>query len=137
MKKTIALLLLLGLMMSAAACGALNADDPAPAEETEVPVEALMAASESDAAALAAIEPPASVTDASVVDEESFAQAQELVGEPVNALYEAIGEPTDSQYAVSCLEDGAEDGMLYYDGFYVWTLRTEQDEIVHAVYLEE
>ena len=35
----------------------------------------------------------------------------------------AIGEPTNgSEYASSCLIDG-EDGVLYYDGFTVYTLR--------------
>lgn len=139
MKKMIALLFMLGLMMSFAACGAQEAvvsDALEPVEATAEPiaVEEIMAASETDAAVLAEIEPPASDTDI-VVDEDGYAKAQELVGQPVEALYEAIGEPSDSQYAASCLEDNAEDGMLFYEGFYVWSLRTEEDEVIHAVYL--
>lgn len=140
MKKIIALLLMLGLMMSFAACGAQEAavsDALEPVEATAEPaVEEIMAASESDAAVLAEMAPPASNTDIAV-DEDGYAKAQELVGQPVEALYEAIGEPGDSQYAASCLEDNAEDGMLFYEGFYVWSLRTEEDEVIHAVYLND
>ena len=52
-------------------------------------------------------------------------------------LFAAIGEPESSQYASSCEVDGGEDGMQFYDGFYVWTLRTDEEELVRAVYLDE
>ena len=143
MKKTFALLLVMGLMMSFVACGTQevavseNQEEPVPVETVSEPVvEEIMAASESDAAALAEMEPPASQTDITV-DESGYNAALELVGQPVQALYDAIGEPEDSQYAASCLEDNAEDGMLFYEGFYVWSLRTEEDEVIHAVYLND
>lgn len=139
MKKIIALLLVLGLMMSFAACGAKTEtnEDPVlsePIEPTAVPVEEIMLASETNAASLAEAVPPASATNTSL-DQEAYDKAQELVGASVEDLYEAIGEPTDTQYASSCLEENAEDGMLFYNGFYVWSLRTTDEETVHAVYL--
>lgn len=140
MKKIFALLLVLGLMMSVAACGAKTESSESlvplePVEATAEPtVEEIMLASETNAAALAEAVPPASATDTSL-DKDAYETAQEFVGMSVEELYEAIGEPADSQYAASCLEENAEDGMLFYDGFYVWSLRGAEDEIVHAVYL--
>lgn len=48
--------------------------------------------------------------------------AQQMIGEPVSSLTEAIGEPKNASYASSCLGDG-EDGELTYDGFTVYTYR--------------
>lgn len=80
-------------------------------------------------------EAPASPTDAPAVDEEAFAEAQACVGQSVEELYAAVGEPNEAQYAASCLEEDAEDGMLFYDdlGFYVWTVRSDSGETVHQV----
>lgn len=141
MKKLTALLLLLGLMLSLCACGG---EAPAPTAEPETTVEPtaeptpeeLMAASESDAAAYAMMTPPASGSDITV-DADLYAKAQEFIGLSAKEMYEAIGEPTSVQYAASCLEEDADDGMLYYPGFYVWTVRQGANETVHAVYLEE
>lgn len=137
MKKFFVPLLVMGLALGLTACASDSAEDtvsqPAATEEVQT-AEEIMAASQSDAAAIAAT-PPASHTDA-VVDEAAYAAAQEYIGRTVEELYEAIGEPTGgSQYAASCAEENAEDGMLFYDGFYVWSLRSEEQEIVHDVYL--
>lgn len=139
MKKIFALLLVLGLMMGLAACGAepeaeKNLVPLEPVEATEEPAEEVLRASETNAAALAEAVPPASATDTSL-DQAAYDKAQKLVGASVEDLYATIGEPTETQYAASCLEDNAEDGMLFYEGFYVWSLRTAEEEIVHAVYL--
>ena len=94
-----------------------------------------MEASASEAAAISE-EMPASASDAEP-DAEAFAAAEACVGLSVEELYAAVGEPTgDASYAASCLEENAEDGMLFYDelGFYVWTLRNADGETVHAVY---
>ena len=53
---------------------------------------------------------------------DSFETAQEMIGEPVSALTDAIGAPKAESYASSCLGDG-EDGELSYDGFTVYTYR--------------
>ncbi|MBR2717379.1 MAG: hypothetical protein IKD79_06550, partial [Oscillospiraceae bacterium] len=84
---------------------------------------------------------PAPLTDLETpmpVDDPLYEAAQSCVGRSVEELYEAVGEPTGgSQYAASCLEENAEDGMLYYDGFYVWTVKNDSGETVHAVYLSQ
>lgn len=139
MKKFFALLLVFGLVMSFAACGAEKESvaESAPVEVTATPtVEEIMLASETNAAAHAEAVPPASATNTSL-DQAAYETAQEFVGLSVEELYEAIGEPTDTQYAASCLEDNAEDGMLFYDGFYVWSLRKGNQETVHEVYLND
>ena len=48
--------------------------------------------------------------------------AQQMIGESISALTDAIGEPKSESYASSCLGDG-EDGELSYDGFTVYTYR--------------
>jgi len=52
----------------------------------------------------------------------SFETAQQMIGESLPALTDAIGEPDSASYASSCLGDG-EDGELSYDGFTVYTYR--------------
>lgn len=52
----------------------------------------------------------------------SFETAQQMIGESLSALTDAIGEPSSESYASSCLGDG-EDGELSYDGFTVYTYR--------------
>ncbi len=49
--------------------------------------------------------------------------AQGLVGQSVDALFSAIGQPGSSSYVASCLVIGGEDGTLYYSGFEVDTVR--------------
>ena len=60
------------------------------------------------------------------------AAAESLIGESIDALYAAIGEPASSDYAPSCLGPG-EDGNLYYDGFVVYTYREDGMETVEYV----
>ena len=142
MKKTRILLICAVLALCLAGCGGEPAPEPTPTEEpaleTLSPVQAteeIMEASASEAEAIAE-EAPASDTDIEI-DEDAFAAAEACVGLSVEELYAAVGEPTgDASYASSCLEENAEDGMLFYDafGFYVWTVRNADGETVHAVY---
>lgn len=147
MKKMFALLLVLGLMVSLCACGGQEEVETAQVSENLVPMEPVepieaeadgmeevVVASETNAAVLAAQEPPASATDVEL-DEEAYATAQEFIGQSAADMQAVIGEPTSVQYAASCLEEGADDGMLFYPGFYVWTVRNGADETVHNVYL--
>ena len=60
------------------------------------------------------------------------ALAESCVGKNVSELYALIGQPKSSDYAPSCLVDG-EDGMLYYDGFVVYTTRENGVETVYYV----
>ncbi len=63
-------------------------------------------------------------TAAAATPEEKLAAAQALAEDnaSVDELYEAIGEPENSNYVSSCLGDG-EDGQLQYEGFTVYTYR--------------
>ena len=156
MKKTLILFLCAVLALGLTGCGE-SAPELSPtadeAQETLAPVvptaEEIMEASASEAESIAKempasasdAEAPASETAASAsdaeLDEEAFAAAEACVGLSLEELYAAVGEPTgDVSYAASCLEENAEDGMLFYDelGFYVWTVRNADGETVHAVY---
>jgi hypothetical protein len=135
MKKLVALLGALTLMLTTAACGTDTQTEAVTATMTPVEqsVEEVMEASASDAEQ--AELPPASDSDA-VTESDDYTTALEYVGRSVEELYAAIGEPTGgTQYAASCAEENAEDGMLFYDGFYVWSLRTEDQELVYNVYV--
>lgn len=133
MKKIFAILLIIALAAGLTACaaGQSAAEDAAP---TMTPEEARLA-SESNALAIAENEDeaPASDTDAET-DTAAYEQAREYIGQPVEELYAAIGEPESANYASSCEEENAEDGMLFYGGFYVWTVKTETEEIIHDIY---
>jgi len=146
MKKMTALLLLLGLMLTLCACGqtagepAAEAAPAAGTAETETTPEAteedILAASMANAAQAALVTPPASGSDIST-NEDLMRQAEEFIGLSAAEMFAAIGEPTSVEYAASCEDEDTDDGMLYYPGFYVWTMRQGFTETVRAVYPEE
>lgn len=49
--------------------------------------------------------------------------AQQYLGSSAGSLIAAIGSPSGTEYTISCEADGAEDGVWYYDGFVVWTVK--------------
>ncbi len=65
--------------------------------------------------------------------EDAFELAESCIGKSVDELIALIGEPESTDYAPSCLIEGAEDGNWYYDGFTVYTLRTADGETVEYV----
>jgi hypothetical protein len=65
--------------------------------------------------------------------EDAFALAESCVGKSVDELVALIGEPDSKDYAASCLVEGGEDGNWYYDGFTVYTLKTDDGETVEFV----
>ena len=120
MKKFV-LLLCAVLALSVTGCGSSKAETPAPTAipaateappaETKVP--------EATPGPEVTPEPAAESSEA----EKQIAVVKELIGRPVAELYAAIGEPSGgSDYGPSCLVTGGKDGMLYYDGFTVYTL---------------
>ena len=72
------------------------------------------------------------VEDTTAPANEKKALAESCINKNVSELYALIGEPNSSDYAPSCLVDG-EDGMLYYDGFVVYTTRENGVETVYYV----
>ena len=123
MKKYIALMLALCMVVSFAACGK-KAEEPAPAPvATEAP-----AATEAPVVEEPVEEAPA--------EPSAMEKAESCIGGSVEDLYALIGEPSSSDYAPSCLggvATGGEDGMLYYDGFIVYTYREGDNERVDVV----
>ena len=138
MKKALVFLLAVLLLLSLSACGSTA---PAPSPEPPVTSEPAPAA---PAPSLSSVLPgselqqtsSASAAEGSALDEAAYEAARALIGEDVSALYDAIGEPSGSDYAPSCLKPGqGEDGALYYEGFTVATYREGETEIVWDVNL--
>lgn len=131
MRKTLALLLTVLLLAGLCACG--GGDEPQ-AEATPTPAPTVDPASQANADSVKAT-PPASATDAEPAPGGNYDIAMQYLGRPVAELYAALGEPLEEPtYGPSCLTEGAEDGILTYDGFYVWTVRTATDELIQDVY---
>ena len=138
MKKLTALCLTLILLLSLFACGgqaestpseAVSPDQAAsdgPVRDTAEPSAGLSSASEETAT-------PEPSEGPSADDLKAIAIELSERRAPVSELYEAIGEPSFSDYGPSCLDDGAEDGELHYDGFVVYTVRTDTREYVYDV----
>lgn len=67
-------------------------------------------------------------------DVDKLSVAMGYIGSSLSALQSAIGAPNSSEYVVSCIEDAAQEGLLYYDGFMVWTIQyPDGSEIVKGV----
>lgn len=104
---------------------------PAPSVSSSAEPSVSTAPSEQPAASPTSDEQPsASPTPAGPEDLKELAMT--FIGENVEDLIDAIGEPTGSDYAPSCLGSG-EDGELFYDGFSVYTYREGDTETVQDV----
>ena len=131
MKKVLSILLCFVLLLSLCACGGK--------EEPEAPAENVPAAAPTEDPAADTEEILDGGTD---IEVESEAPVQEeptpspveiargLIDQPVSELYAQIGQPESSDYAPSCMGEG-EDGMLFYDGFIVYTYREGDVETVY------
>ncbi len=133
MKKTwmSVLALMMALMVFCAACGGSGDKGPEESPEaTELPSVTPPPKGEEDATnmvganansnGLAAIGMDRETWLASLSEEQRMVE-EELIGKPVEDLYEAIGKPERSDYGTSCLVLSGKDGILYYDGFTVAT----------------
>lgn len=134
MKKVLSILLCFVLLLSLCACGGKE-EPAAPIQDTPAaaPTEA-----PTDAPAQEATEAPTEEEAADVPaepaeeDVDPVAAARGLIDQPIEDLYALIGEPESADYAPSCMGDG-EDGMLFYDGFVVYTYREGDVETVYDV----
>ena len=116
MKNLILIALTLVLALSLAACGA---SQPAQSNETPATTEAVRETT-------GAAETTEAVAPIDL--------AKSCIDLPVSDLIALIGEPQSSDYAPSCLNPGqGEDGMLYYDGFVVYTYKEGDTETVQDV----
>ena len=80
--------------------------------------------------------PSATLPDASLEpagEPTPFEIAQEYIDRPLEELIDAIGEPLSSAYGPSCLIQGAQDGQLQYDGFWIYSVKDDEMETVKDV----
>lgn len=123
MKRTYAVILLLALLLSLAACGAPAVSEPE--EEAPQLTSVLPGASSQNAPAApteAPKETPVPEPDEKSQIAETVAKVKKMKGQPVANLIELLGEPISRDYSSSCLIEGGKDGQLVYDGFIVYTL---------------
>ena len=146
MKKIVLILLAAVMLLSLCACGAdvpegngelqITAKPKTETtEDTTVPEDTTTGDAttpEDTTTAVAEETTEAKVVETTAPATDKKALAESCVGKNVSALYALIGQPKSSDYAPSCLVDG-EDGMLYYDGFVVYTTRENGVETVYYV----
>lgn len=130
MKKlaTIFLVLCMSVLVLAACGGDAPAESEPAASQPEVSANAAVPPMSTAAPNSNAPAQQAEKTDSSALK----ATAKEYVGQPVEELFAAIGEPISTDYATSCLGPG-EDGELVYDGFVVYSYKENDSEVVHSV----
>lgn len=74
------------------------------------------------------------VQDTTGVAQDPKTLAESCIDAPVADLFALIGQPDSSEYAPSCMNPGVgEDGMLYYEGFVVYTYKEGNTETVSYV----
>lgn len=125
MKKLILILLAAVMLLSLCACGA-----EVPEDESDLQVTAKPKTETVDTTASEQTTEPEEETTA---DADKKELAKSCIEKDVAELYALIGQPDSSDYAPSCLVEGGEDGMLYYDGFVVYTTRNGDIETVYYV----
>ena len=130
MKKIVVMLLAFVMLLSLCACGAKEE----PVEDVQInvqpKVEATTAVTDAPTEAPTEASTEPAVTEAAAPDKKALAES--CIDKDISELYALIGEPASSEYAPSCLVDG-EDGVLYYDGFVVYTTREGEVETVYYV----
>ena len=129
MKKMIVMLLAFVLLLGLCACGKEETAPTEPVINVQPKVEATVAVEETAAPTEAPTE--AATEAAPAADQKTLAES--CMDKDISELYALIGEPASSEYAPSCLVEGGEDGVLYYDGFVVYTTREGDVETVYYV----
>lgn len=122
--KKITLILVACLLLTLCACGTAEHPTTTPTQQTQATT---VPTSE-------ATDPAGETTEATTAPTVSDAKAlaNSCMDKSVTELYALIGEPISTDYAPSCLGPG-EDGMLFYDGFVVYTYRENGQETINYV----
>lgn len=123
MKQFSALILVLAMLLTLAACGAPAAkeeDEDAPQLTSVLPGSSQKAPAAERTEAPAATAAPEQNEKSEIA--ETIAKVKKMKGQPVADLIELLGEPISKEYSSSCLIEGGQDGQLIYDGFIVYTL---------------
>lgn len=125
MKKTVCIILAVVILAVLAGCGknepTVTVETPAPAE-TAKPEEQVVADEQPE---IQETEEPAEeqAAEEPAFDEEKFNIAAAYgEGEGMDGLIEKIGEPISEDYAPGC-SGHEEEGILYYNGFRIYTYR--------------
>ncbi len=116
MKKFLIITLSVLLLLSLCACGSDTGEDTTP-KDTTLQGEETVESTTPDTTAVPE------------TTEDILELVRSYIDKPIEELYAVIGEPESSDYAPSCLMEG-EDGMLFYDGFIVYTYRLDDTETV-------
>lgn len=131
MKKFICVPMVLSMLLLTACAGkeTVPAPEPAaPAAKTAVQAETAPQEAPEPIPEPEPVLEPESVSAPDASDTE-LEKALECVDQNVSTLYEAVGEPESSHYEYSCSGPG-DDGVLYYDGFIVFTYKENGVETV-------
>lgn len=107
-------------------------DQSTPAPATPSPTPELDPYTPAPATAAPVPEPPQDTPQGTGTLPATKETAMSFIGKNISELYAAIGRPSGSDYASSCMGDG-EDGELFYDGFTVYTYREGNTETVQDV----
>lgn len=132
LKKLFAFVLVLAALLSLCACGSEKNQSGAGSQPAAEMTSALPGADLVSGEDTSKVEAETEEEKISLSGAADKAAASALIGEDINKLYEAIGEPADSAYSPSCMGSG-EDGELYYDGFTVYTYREGNSEKIQDV----
>ena len=139
MKKTIAIILALMMVLSLAACGgeketidSIGGQDGPEVTATATPAVTPEPTPAPETTPEATPAPEVTSEPVEEPKDDLKTTAESFIGAALEELIAAIGEPESSDYAPSCLGPG-EDGNLYYDGFVVYTYREDGTETVEYV----
>lgn len=130
MKKAFSIFLVLVMLLSLCACGGKEEAPEASEAPADVPAAAPTEAENTPVEAPE--EAPAEAPADEPVEEDPVEIVRGYIDQPIEDLYAVIGQPESSDYAPSCMGEG-EDGMLFYDGFIVYTYREGEVETVYDV----
>ncbi len=133
MKKLILFLLACLILVSLCACE--RTPDPTEPDATSEPTtsQPITDPTASEPAGSESTDPTEPSTEATAPATTPVDVIRGMIGQNVEDLYALYGEPESSEYAPGCLYPGTEEGILFYDGFIVYTIREDGVETIYDV----